>query len=503
MFQRLKQLFHFKTPPGKGDLARHQAVAFASRYLSDLTHMGDPDQVLAKAGIHRHQLRSLEFDDEISAAIETRREALIGTPWRLEPNTSRASKWVAEEITPHIEHVLSAAFNALLYGYSVQEVIYIRRNDGRIGLSEVSEKPFEWFEPRQDSQLLYRADDGSLPVAVDVQFKFILTRRGASYRNPLGESLLSRLYWPWFYRKAGWEFWLSWLERFGQPFLVGKAHNPESMAEALLQARQGAAIAVGMEEEVRMESPEAGAGGHFPEFDKVICQRIQKVVLGQTLTSQSDGKGSYALGKVHNDVREDKWRADARMAAKAVQQVVNALWSLNGFAGAAPGFVLADDVGLESERAQRDASLVPVMQASGLRFSRGYYTDRYDIVDEDLEENAAPQAEAAAPNSRPLHAKAAPPKSLLFASAGPGQFDPQQQEAEHLSDELVTGLPSPLSTEHIYQAIQASSNPDELAQHLADLIGDATLDEQFGALLERAIFAADVLGYSHRTAQQS
>lgn len=495
MFQRLRQFFTRFKPASPAELKRHQAVAYAHRYLDDLMQLDDTDQVLQKAGIQRHDLRSLEFDDEISAAIETRREAVLGTPWRLEPNTSRSSKWLADELKPHIEGVLSAAFNAILYGYSVQELVYVIRDDGKLGLSEVCEKPLEWFEPRPGNQLLYRSDDGSLPVPVDIQFKFLLTRRNPTYQNPLGEALLSRLYWPWFYRKAGWQFWLSWLERFGQPFLVGKAHNPESMAEALLQARQGAAIAVGMEEEVKMESPEAGAGGHFPEFDKVVCQRIQKVVLGQTLTSSSDGKGSYALGKVHNEVREDKWRADIRLVSRSVQQIINALWALNRMTGQPPVFVLADDVGLETQRAERDAKLVPVMSASGLTFSRGYYTDRYDITDEDIVE-VSEESDTTDSTQLPSQTFRG---SFSASQFEPTRFDSRQQVIEDLGSDLTAHAAMPLSPEQIQKAIRESNNPEELAKNLADLIGDST---DFSSLMERALFAADIIGYAHSIEQR-
>jgi phage gp29-like protein len=37
----------------------------------------------------------------------------------------------------------------------------------------------------------------------------------------------------------------------------------------------------------------------FEAFDNVLTRRIQKVVLGQTLTSGTDGVGSRALGEVH------------------------------------------------------------------------------------------------------------------------------------------------------------------------------------------------------------
>jgi hypothetical protein len=92
-------------------------------------------------------------------------------------------------------------------------------------------------------------------------------------------------------------------------------------------------------------------------------------VLGQTLTSSiGKGGGSFAAAKVHNEVREDKRRADVRMISGTGQRLVDALWELNGFPGEPPEFCMQDDVGLEQERADRDAVLVDL----GVRFTPEY-----------------------------------------------------------------------------------------------------------------------------------
>ena len=57
------------------------------QFLTYLLELGDPDETLRKLGMNRTHLRALEGDDEISAAMDTRREAVIATAWRLEPGT--------------------------------------------------------------------------------------------------------------------------------------------------------------------------------------------------------------------------------------------------------------------------------------------------------------------------------------------------------------------------------------------------------------------------------
>jgi phage gp29-like protein len=74
-----------------------------------------------------------------------------------------------------------------------------------------------------------------------------------------------------------------------------------------------------------------GGSTAFEAFDNVLTRRIQKVVLGQTLTSGTDGVGSRALGEVHNDVRLDKRNSDLRMITPTIQELIDALCLLNNF----------------------------------------------------------------------------------------------------------------------------------------------------------------------------
>jgi len=162
--------------------------------VASLAKLPDPDLILKQLNLGRHELRKLETDDEISAALETRREAVISTPWRLEPFDSEQAEWLWTELEPHMENVLRGAWSAVPYGYSVLEAVYNKQESGRIGIARITEKPLEWFEPLRSGELAYRdpAKSGAAGVIVDSVFKFFLTRRNPNYRNPYGEALLSR-----------------------------------------------------------------------------------------------------------------------------------------------------------------------------------------------------------------------------------------------------------------------------------------------------------------------
>ena len=226
----IKDLFRFASKVDKESVDKSGAQVglyqeeAVSQLVTMLTRVPDLDEVLRQAGIRRDRLRTLLYDDEIAQACETRMDSLLATPIRFEPSEGADAEFLTEILEPVMGGLLAAAFQARLFGYSVAEAVYEKRADGKIGLKYLGEKPMEWFEPRPDGTLLFFPDDGSggaQGVTVDQRYKFFMTRCRPTYRNPFGEALLSRLYWPWFFRQNGWKFWAKFLERFGDRKSVG------------------------------------------------------------------------------------------------------------------------------------------------------------------------------------------------------------------------------------------------------------------------------------------
>lgn len=466
----------------------YDEYAMERQFLA-LSRLPDPDLVLKKLGLGRAALKRMETDDEISGALETRVEAVLGTPWRLEPSTGAAAEFIEGQLAPRMEELIRGAWRSVPYGYSVLEVVYSNLSP-RIGLQAVIEKPMQWFEPRRDGSLLYFPSSGN-PEMVDTRYKFLLTRRSPTYENPFGEAMLSRLYWPWFFRVNGWKFWMRYLERFADPLLLAKVGDPESFVE-FVKTKLGmdAVIAVNADRNEDLKAVTASGASEFRALEQALQQRIQKVILGQTLTSQVDGQGSYAAAKVHNEVREDKRIADIRIVARTAQRLVNALWELNGFAGDPPEFCMEDESGLELERAERDERLVG---AGIVKLTEQYLLDRYDFNEGDFEIPAEkPAGEGAEPPRE--DAKASARAGLFLASGKRGGFTEDQAAAESLIAEAAALASSPIPADRIRAAIAEASAPEEIAAKLADVYKGSDPAE-FREILERALFAADVLGY--------
>jgi phage gp29-like protein len=453
------------------------------RVISALQWISDPDEVLRKAGVRRATLRSLRTDDEISGALDTRVEAVIGTPWRLEPSDGAAAGFLWEQMEPHMEALVRGAWSAVPYGYSVVQVIYSSMG-GRVGIQHVIEEQFEEFVPTLLGDLLMWDGKTLEEHKIDPR-RLLLTVRQPTRQNPYGEALLSPLYWPWFFRRHGWNFWLKWLERFGSPFLVGTTKGSVAdMAAALEKAVNAASMAMSEGDLVTTVEQKQGAG-HFESFDSVITSRVQKLILGQTLTTDVGDKGSFAAAKVHNEVRQDKRNADIRLVTATIQRLVNYLWGLNNFGGKPPKFVMADDTGLEKERAERDAILSEKM---GVEFTDAYLTDRYDLEPGDFTRKEAIDVVPGEKLEKPQTVKA----SLSVSSAQ--EFTAGQNAIESAFGRLLNHAPAhQVDFDAVRSAVMGASDPQDLEKRLAQLIGRE--DPQFEAILAQAMFSAQVLGF--------
>lgn len=474
----------------KKDKASKKALSYGNLYTQEavtqfLVNFGkqpDTDEVLRKAGITRHRLRVLLDDDEIAQVVETRIDALLATPLRVEPNDTEEAQKLNLILKEWFHEIATGAMNALFFGYSVQEAVYELKPEGYVGIQWIGEKPMQWFEPKNDGRLIYRPEGIGTEHEVDQVFKFFLTRRKATYEQPYGKALLATLYWLFFFKQNGFKFWAKFLERFGTPILLGKCKDTETedMSRALLNAHAQSVLSIDADDDVQILSTSGTsgtAGAAFESFNNQLIRQIQKVVLGQTLTSGTDGKGSYSLGQVHENVRMDKLKSDIRLVTPTLQAVVNSLCVLNGWSKYT--VMLGEKPKpLNKDQAERDVHL----KNAGANLSKDYFIREYGLQEEDLVDQV----------QTGFNQFTALPKTAFNFKAQANKLSPEQKEVEELTD--AQDEMQLLKPDQVKELIFKSNSPESLAYNLMQLIPGAT-QTQFTANLDQALYAADVLGY--------
>lgn len=462
-------------------------------FMNFLTKMPDLDEVLRKAGVTRHRLNVLMYDDEIYQCVEKRQDKLESAPFKLEPSKGLPAKILTNELKKWWSELSLGTQDARWYGYSVLEAVYTNPEQPSlfieganispyIGWNWIGKKPMQWFEPKNDGRLmlLQMYNDQHRDIECDQQFKHFLTQCKPTYENPYGEALFSRLYWLWFFKNGTTKFWAKFVERFGNPLLKGKSKNVEAMLKALLNAHASSVLSLNPDEDADIITASSnGNGGStaFESFDKKIERSIQKVILGQTLTSGTDNSGSRALGEVHLEVQNNKVNADIRMITSTIQAIIDALCALNGWERHI--ITIGDEQSLNADKADRDVKL----KNAGANLSSQYFKREYGLQEGDV---AEPQ------QSLPAQQFKAVPNRVFSFAADMKKLSAEQQEVEELTTEQ--GGIHLLSQKQINELIQSSETPEVLAFNLMQLMPDAS-QSQFSINLDRALYAADVLGY--------
>jgi hypothetical protein len=262
--------------------------------------------------------------------------------------------------------------------------------------------------------------------------------------------------------------WLSFLDTFGAPLIVGNVPSYEDFTQAMI--KQHVRSAVGYQgtpgDKISVIQPSTPA--EFERLENALISRVERLILGQNLTSNISGSsGSRAAAQVHDLVRKDKRNADVRMVTPTAQRWIDSLCRLNNFAPHT--FVMGDDTGLELDRAQRDATLLPVLEAAGFKLVREYFTDRYDLKDKDL---------ADAP--------------VLDTTQGTEPL-PKPPSSPALSQNLAAW--DSLTLEAIRSAVTTARDPSDLDERLQVLFD--TKPAEFAAVKTVAHTAANVLGFLH------
>jgi phage gp29-like protein len=209
------------------------------------------------------------------------------------------------------------------------------------------------------------------------------------------------LVWAYLFKNYGLKDWARWIEKFATPSIVGKEGTLMGTATktAYFNALKNwgnsnvLLLPQGAEVDTLGDKNIAGTKDAFNSFTNYWNTEIAIRVLGQSLTTGSgDGKGSYALGKVHDQVREDYLIADMMMIKDAVNEVINRVLIVN-FPNLAekPGFSFVDEINIEYKKT-RSEIMKNVREI-------GYIVKQEEVEEEfDIEVDPAPAAQPTPPH---------------------------------------------------------------------------------------------------------
>jgi len=273
-----------------------------------------------------------EKDGHLFSVLQTRKNGVLARERSILPSgETAAERAVAQTVReiidaiPNFTQTLQNILDALGKGFSVQEILWEPRADGRIGIAAIKSRyPGRFAFDAQGALCLEesgRAAHGLLPsLRALPERKFLVCVFGGQYSNPYGKGLLARAFWFYWFKKNNLRFWSIYNERFGAPTAVARcgAGVPEEERRRMLEVLESLQTDTGVviPENVTLEFLESrgtAGGATYREFADWCNDEMSKIVLGQTLTA-SEGRrsGSLALGRVHDEVRNDYIESDAQ-----------------------------------------------------------------------------------------------------------------------------------------------------------------------------------------------
>lgn len=494
------------------DFAQHPSRGLTPKKLHSILEAAEYGDLMAQSDLF---VDMEERDAHLFAEMSKRKRALLTLDWNIiaptnasaeEKNqTAQLTEWFSDLAS--FDDVLLDMMDAVGHGFSAQEIEW--HTLGKVWLPKtLTHRPQRWFRtPLYDGNDL-RLRDNSSDGQTLWPFGWLVHKHRAKSGYLTRAGLHRVLAWPYLFKTYAVSDLAEFLEIYGLPLRVGKYPPGATKEEKATLLRAVAEIghnAAGIiPEGMLIEFKEAADGSKDP-FEAMItwCEKsVSKAILGGTLTSQADGKTSTnALGKTHNEVRQDLLTSDARQAQRTLTSLCYMLSALN-FGVSDPRrcprfeFDTRDPADLALY-----ADAIPKFVGAGMKIGRQWAQDKLMIPEpkdgEDILTVPKPQM-VLPPAERPDDPPRAATmryRAVLRNSAGEIVY-PDQDEL----DQTIAALPADAITEALratlgpaIAALRRGATPDEAIEML--LAAQPEMDETvMQELLARCIFVADVWG---------
>ena len=284
----------------------------------------NPDDLAEKKGLEIYRTMQRR-DGQVKAVFMLKKHARLSTPWdiRAEDEDDQDAVKQAEfiehcfsEMKGNINNTLLKIWNAMRDGYSVAEINYKILTGGEfkgmIGIENI--------KVRKAINYMFKCDEhgnveekgliesGNKPLPVNKFILFAYNPNDDDADSLYGESDFRAAYRYYFSNDIVQRFWNVFLEKFGQPTVIGRYEvgtpkiKQDEYLEILKNIQTNTAIVMpkGLEAEL-MEAVRRGEAGYKDAFN-INNAMIARALLVGTLLMDTGEQGSWALSKTHFDI---------------------------------------------------------------------------------------------------------------------------------------------------------------------------------------------------------
>ncbi|MBT2131216.1 DUF935 domain-containing protein [Aliiroseovarius lamellibrachiae] len=266
-----------------------------------------------------------ERDPHYASVLGIRKRAISGiepivTPASDSPSDVKIADDVREKIAEHdgFSDLVEDMLDALGKGFSQTEIVW-GRNKREWWPAEFVHRDPRFFTFDQDTGREVRLiDERDMVGGLALEpFKWISHKAKLKSGLPIRGGLARLVAFGWMCKSYTMKDWIAFVETYGLPLRLGR-YGPSATAEDvemlfLAVSNIGTDAAAVLPESMRIDFEQIASGpGNdvFEKFARWADEQTSKAVLGQTMTS--DNGSSQSQAEVHNEVRHDIAKADAK-----------------------------------------------------------------------------------------------------------------------------------------------------------------------------------------------
>ncbi|WP_182912739.1 DUF935 domain-containing protein [Paracoccus onubensis] len=448
-----------------------------------------------------------EKDLHYSAVLGVRKRAIRSLELHVDPGDDSAAAGELAEMTRDIlqssaiRTTLIDMMDAIGKGYSVCEIIWERQGK-LLTIADLDWVDPRWFEfDRENGRYLYlRDNDGPQPLRPD---SYVIHMAKAKSGLPIRGGLARLAAWAYMFKNFTVKDWAIFCEAYGHPLRLGKydtSATPADRSTLLRAVRQigvdmAAIVPKSMEVEI-VSATSTGAEKLYEGKGRWWDEQLSKGVLGQVATTDAIA-GGHAVGKIHENVRDDIRDADAEQLAATLQRDIAGAIRRVGFGQDVR--VPLPHIRFELKAEVDPALLLQLMEKrpKGLKIATSDVYRAFNLRkpddDDELLEDPAPPPPAVIPD---IPADPDPEKDAARVTAARAHDGPGRDSIDALVDELISGgeMQRALDGEigALIEALQNARDMDEI-RDILNAFGNSA-PSQVHDLLTRSTFAARLTG---------
>ena len=450
-----------------------------------------------------------EKDTHLFSQLQTRKLAVTGLDWEVQAfSDDELDKQIAEFINDqlkgieNLDDIFIDILDAIGKGISVMEIEWGIDKDGSNIIEDIEyvhPKKLIWNSQTDEMMICTREFPSGICLPEN---KFVVHKYKAKSGHASRGGILRVVAWMYLFKNYDVKDWVAFCEVFGMPLRLGKysAASSEDDKKALIDAIYSLGTdAAGIVPDSTMiefiESNKTSSVEIYELLARYCDEQISKAVLGQTLSSDSGG-GSYAQGKVHNEVRHDLTQADAKALAVTVRRdIIRPLVEYNFGADVDIPFFRFDCE--EAEDLKEKAEILKVLVDMGVRVPESYIYKKFNI----------PEPEDGEAILQPKPATGIAPIDLsyderqLSLKSKPGQTEQEQidkmgdiaiKHSEKCFRKMLKPILNMLDTADDLETLQEALKDEKKVQEIYQKMDSPKLQDT----LHQAIYLSELIGRS-------